>query len=269
MRVFLGILSDTAWLLALTLGSVLLCGLAVWLCSLLFSRLMGHRSGRIFDVTSVIGTPIHELGHAIMCLLFCHRIKRICLWSPRAEDGVYGYVEHTYHPKNLWAVLGNLPIAVGPILSGLGVTVLTVRLCFPTQWASYLSLSQTLLQGDRIPSRMASGVLSLLFSLPQALEENWWRTLLGIVIVLSVSLHVSLSWQDIKSALRAFPIYALGMLVLAAVCRLSGFGSQVFSALTLFNLRLLSLFSLVLAFAAAWVLIALFVRVVRMIFSWF
>ena len=43
----------------------------------------------------------------------------------------YGYVEHSYNPRNLWARLGNLFIGIGPIFSGLGVVVLLLWLCFP------------------------------------------------------------------------------------------------------------------------------------------
>ena len=57
-------------ILLLTLGTIVLCGLAVRLCAAAFARLMGSPSGAVFDITAVIGTPVHELGHAMMCPIF-------------------------------------------------------------------------------------------------------------------------------------------------------------------------------------------------------
>ena len=63
----LSYLSDLLRWVILTVGVILLCGLTVELCARLFSRLIGKGSGAVFDVTAVIGTPVHELGHAAMC----------------------------------------------------------------------------------------------------------------------------------------------------------------------------------------------------------
>ena len=63
----------------LSLGVIVLCGFAVRLCAKLFSALIGSASDSIFDITAIIGTPIHELGHAIMCPLFGHKIQKIKL----------------------------------------------------------------------------------------------------------------------------------------------------------------------------------------------
>ena len=96
-----------------TLGVFILCGLLVHLIFRLFSRLIGSGSRGWFYVTSIIGTPVHEMGHAVMCKLFFHRITAMRLWNPKPTNGVYGYVEHSYSRRNLWAKLGNLFIGMG------------------------------------------------------------------------------------------------------------------------------------------------------------
>lgn len=268
MKVFLHILRYSAELVAFTLGAVVFCGFCVYLCSRLFAKLMGHRSVKIFDLTAVIGTPVHELGHAIMCLLFGHKIKRIQLWSPHAENGVYGYVEHSYNRKNPWATFGNLFISVGPIFSGLGVVALSLWLCFPNQWAEYLAFSRALVNGQELSAAL-SGALSLLGSFPHAFLACWWKSLLGLLVMLAVSLHVTLSWQDIKSALSALQIYLLAILIFGTVTYFVGLEAQIASYLRLFHLRVLLLFSPVTVLSLIWVLIALLVRGVRLVFSWF
>ena len=250
-------------LILLTLGTVTVCGLAVHLCARLFSRLMGGASDAVFDVTSVIGTPIHELGHAAMCLLFGHRIERIKLWTLHPQNGVYGYVDHRYSRKNLWARLGNLPIALGPIFSGLGVTVLVLLLCFPHHWKAYLEVSREVAAVGTPLKTLWEGICSLFAGLPRAILQNPIQGILGLLVILPVSLHISLSWQDIRSALGALPIFAVLLLAFAAVTKLLGVSHPILQALKLWNLRLLSLFCVLAAFCLLWVGVALLVRAVR------
>ena len=256
-------------LLLLTLGIPLGCVLLVGLLSHLFAKLLGNRSGRVFDVTSLIGTPVHELGHALMCPIFGHRIRRIRLWTPHPDDGVYGFVEHTYNPRNLWARLGNLFIALGPIFSGLGVTVLTLLLCFPTQWNAYLATTQALTGAAVSPHEIASGLFSLFISIPQAIAADWVRAVIGLLIILPVSLHVTLSLQDVRSGASAVPLYLVLLAVFAAVTWSLGTSRMIVAALRLVNLRMLSLFCLVAAFSLLWVLLALLIRAVHKVVSWF
>ncbi|MBQ9806130.1 MAG: hypothetical protein IJW49_06470 [Clostridia bacterium] len=253
----------------LSLGVIVLCGFAVRVCALLFSVFLGKGSGSVFDITSIIGTPIHELGHAIMCLLFCHKIQKMKLWSPRAEDGVYGFVEHSYKKSNLWARLGNLFIGVGPIFSGLGITVLMLWLCFPTQWSNYLASSQALVASGGTPSDIAGAVIALLCSLPAAFEDGWIVPLLGLIVILPVSLHISLSGADIKGSLGALPLYLVLVLLFSIVTFLFGVNGAVVSAMYLWDLRLLSLFCVIIAFAAVWVVFALLIWLIRFIFRLF
>ena len=63
-----------------------------------------------------LGTPVHELGHALFCLIFFHRIETIKFFEPDPVTGTLGYVTHTWSRKNPWQVLGNFFIGVGPVL---------------------------------------------------------------------------------------------------------------------------------------------------------
>lgn len=259
----LSYLSDLAAWVLLTLGVILLCGLTVELCAAAFSRLIGRGSGAVFDLTAVIGTPVHELGHAMMCPLFAHRIERVKLWSPRARNGMYGFVEHRYNRRNLWARLGNLFIGIGPILSGLGVTVLALWLCFPAQWNAHLSASTSLLGTSPTPTDLFRQSLSLLASLPSAFRADWPRSLVGLLVILSVCLHIRLSWQDIKGSASAFWLYLALCAILSPLARLLGLQSAILHALRLWSLQLLSLFVLILAFSLLWLALALLVCLFR------
>lgn len=256
-------------LFGLTLGVILICGFAVRFFSRTFARLSGTGFGKIFDITAAIGTPIHELGHAAMCLIFAHKITRIKLWAPNHPGGVYGYVEHNYNRKNPWARLGSLFIGVGPIFSCLAVIMLMLWICFPTQWSNYLTASQQIIAADVSFSEFVSVVISLFVSIFKEFGDNWIRSLIGILVILPVSLHVSLSWQDIKSAAGALPLYLLLLFIFAVPTMTLGISAPIVDWLWLWNMRAMSLFCLVIAFSAVWVLLALLIRGVRLIANWF
>ena len=256
-----------------TLGVVVLCGLAVALCQFLFLRLMGGGvGGKIVKVTSIIGTPVHELGHAVMCLLFGHRITEMKLWDPRSTDGTLGYVEHSYNPKNPYKQLGNLFIGVGPVFSGLAVITLFLWLCFPDTLGAHLALS-----GDAIAS--GDGILAVLGEslqmIPRMIGELSddsihvaWRVL-GLVIMLSVSLHINLSPADVKGAARAIPWYLALALLFSVIVWLCGSDAvaAVSGGLYVFAAYLVSLFSTVLVFSLVQVALALVLWLIRLPFS--
>ena len=92
---------------------VYVIGYVISLVNRFFYRLVGNSCGVCY-ATGVIGTPIHELGHAAMCLVFLHKIVDIKLFQIGDQDGTLGYVSHTYNRKNIWCVIGNYFIGVAP-----------------------------------------------------------------------------------------------------------------------------------------------------------
>ncbi|MBE7021421.1 MAG: hypothetical protein E7411_08335 [Ruminococcaceae bacterium] len=251
------------------IAAIFLCGLAVWACSLLFIRLMG--SGYKLTVWSaIIGTPVHELGHAGMCLLFGHKITKMVLWQPRSTDGTLGYVKHSYNPKNIYQLAGNLFIGIGPIFSGLLVLCLALFVAFPETWDFYvktlseiskapLSIDGTIEFGKEILERIFNGLSGNLWTL--------FGQILALVLMASVSLHISLSPADIKNSLTAMPIYlavtgAAGTLALImgkkAMSHLTG-------ALMSFNVFMITLFTIIFTFAALLIIIAASVKFIKYI----
>ena len=255
-----------------TLGILIACGLLIHLISRWFARLIGSGSKVWFYITSIIGTPVHELGHAIMCKLFGHRITGMKLWNPKPTNGVYGYVEHSYSKRNLWARFGNLFVGMGPLFSGLGVMVLTLWLCFPTLWTEYLASTSALLPAGEavLPFKeVAGGIFVLIRGIPDAFRADWLKSSIGLLIILSVALHISLSPKDIKGSVSAFPIYCVVLLIATCALFWTPVAPKVLSWLTLMNIRVFSLFALVIAFALVWLTFAALVRLVKIFLSWF
>jgi peptidase M50B-like protein len=65
-----------------------------------------------------LGTIVHELGHAVMCVIFGHRINEIVLFNPDPDSGTLGYVDHSWNEDSEYQVIGNFFIGIGPIIFG-------------------------------------------------------------------------------------------------------------------------------------------------------
>ena len=60
--------------LAFTVGVIVVFGLLIAGCRRLYFKIAGYTGYKILVVAGVIGTPIHELSHALACLIFGHKI---------------------------------------------------------------------------------------------------------------------------------------------------------------------------------------------------
>ncbi|MBE6693275.1 MAG: hypothetical protein E7589_00720 [Ruminococcaceae bacterium] len=250
-----------------TIGTVCICGLVVALCEWLFRLLLGGGAGyKAVLITAIVGTPIHELGHAVMCLIFRHKINEICLWDPHATDGTLGYVNHSYNPKNIYHRIGNLFIGLGPIFSGLGVLTLLMFLVFPDTTNAYFTNAASIVRTDGNIFMILVEGLKMIPAMFTEESVNIWLRILAVIVMLSVSLHISLSPADIKGSLSALPFYFGAVLLVTVITSLIGRAamSAVSTALATFNAYLVMLFTIVFVFSVILVLIALIVFGIRM-----
>ncbi len=267
MQAYLIYIGQLLWL---TLGVMVTCGLVSWLARKIFVYLVGDSATFVLYASSIIGTPVHELGHALMCIPFAHRIVDIkLLLPPSRRSRTLGYVQHTHNRKNPWAVFGDLFISFGPIFSGMAVMVLVMLLCFPSQWETYLESSRAMAESGITLSSATSVIFSLLLSLQNGFEQDALRSAIGMVIILSVAQHITLSFADLRGCLAALLIYTGAIAIFAAVTLPLGLQAVIVGGLRIFNTRLLSLFCITIAFSLAWVLIAIFVVFYRRARTWF
>ena len=122
-------------------GAIILVGLLLGFLENQSNRNFQRSLGRnAIMVTGVIGTPIHELSHALTALLFGHRITDIKLFQRPDQDGVMGYVNHSYNSKNIYHQVGNFFIGIAPIFGGLLVIMALMGVLLPHVLDSFMSV---------------------------------------------------------------------------------------------------------------------------------
>ena len=212
------ILSNFFVQLAFTVGLVILYGGFISLCNRCFYDACGSSAFGIVKITGYIGTPVHELSHALMCLIFGHKIKKIRMFGGGKDKKTLGYVEHTYYRKNMYHQLGNFFIGVSPVLAGGAVILLLVRLLIPHVYVSLQTeaaqLGELFFSGaGRTGIAVLDGLVSMLgtvFSFNNFLRWQWW---ICILLSFSVAIHMEVSRSDIVSGLRGLCVIAVALLV--------------------------------------------------------
>ncbi len=193
------------------LGFIFVFGLILYLLAR-FTRLIYVKTvGQKFDiiVTGWIGTPIHEIGHAIFCILFRHKILEIKLYNPDPKDGTLGYVAHAYKTTSTYQKIGNFFIGIGPILFGSLVLYAVLYYLMPDFQVLFSSINQ---QGSSIAGDIHLGnvtgswlaiknislnILGAIFSV-----ENFsnWRFWIFLYLSVCIASHMELSPPDIAGA---------------------------------------------------------------------
>jgi hypothetical protein len=196
-----------------TLYQVIYIAGPFFLVGLLLHKLEETSQGRLaarFGWKSVLwtgwlGTPIHECSHAVMCLVFRHRIKRVALFEPDPASGRLGYVNHSFNSKSVYQVVGNFFIGVAPFLGG-------ALALFGLLWLFEPGAARSAMNADGIARTAASGnlvdaavqivrhvfnVLAQLITIQHLGTLAFWAFL---YLVLCVGSHLAPSPADYKGA---------------------------------------------------------------------
>lgn len=204
------ILSSFLYQMVFTVGLVVLFGFIISLCRHLFVKLTGRAGCRTLLFTGIVGTPVHELSHALMCLIFGHRIEEIKLYDPTGEDGALGYVNHAYNKKNVYHQIGNFFIGIAPIVCGSGILLILMMLLVPEVHSSVVAdINDSASIFESVGSGAAyTGYLALtwkiawdIFSFSYLLNIKWW---IFIIIAIMISSHMELSRSDIVGGTKGF-----------------------------------------------------------------
>jgi len=181
--------------------------------------LLGFRAWLI--LFKAVGTPIHELGHAIFCILFGHRIEKISLFGP-TSDGTLGYVEHRYNRRNIYHQIGNFFIGMGPVIFGCVVIILAALFLVGSQVFSPIQLSGNEL--SLAPLNLGTFLNSLGITLTAIFKEifqpvhfHQWQFYLFLYLVFAIGNSITLSPSDLHSAGLGFLFFVVFLFILNGI----------------------------------------------------
>lgn len=184
------------------IGAIYLVGFLIALVNRAFYAMVGDSPAMVYG-TAFIGTPIHELSHALFCMIFMHRIHEIKLFQVSSEDGTLGYVSHSWNRKNLYATIGNFFIGVAPILVGTSLLVLLMWLITPT---TFEGVNAAIFAGGTYQTFFASAKDALIAFFKGVTDWRWWLYLIPVIFI---ALHMNLSGADLKGTVIAIPFMIL------------------------------------------------------------
>lgn len=262
------IITNFLYQIVFTVGVIVAFGLLIALCRKAFCDIVGENGTKILLITGVVGTPIHELSHALMCVLFGHKIEEVKLYDPSAEDGTLGYVNHSFNPRNIYHQIGNFFIGVAPILCGSGVLLLLMYLLVPVTFAEVTAELQfvALLSTDFLDPSTYLGYLDIfweivsdVFDFTNTGNVLWW---VFVILSLLICSHMELSTADIKGGLKGFLYLAGGLLIADVILYFVSLSAleTVTTAMTSFSVYITGFLAISGVFSGVMVLIALAVK---------
>lgn len=201
--------------LASVLGVFIVFGILLNLIEAKNNELIQSSLGIKFIVfTGFIGTVVHELSHMLMAFIFNHKIVKVELFRPfkYKENGVLGYVKHTYSPSSLYQQIGNFFIGIAPMIFGtLLIWILLILFSNDTYqvltnnihidlYIKYLESTDYL----KVFSLLINDTLLILKSMFSLKYLADFKHLIMLFSIYSIATHMSLSLADLKGSFKGF-----------------------------------------------------------------
>ena len=224
----MAILSNFLIQFFVVLGLIVLFSFILYLLNVYFYERAGRFGYVMQYVTGVIGTPIHELSHALVAIMFGHKVDEMKLFT-MDDDGCLGYVVHSYNPSNFYHRIGNFFIGVAPIFGGALAIYLIILFGLP-------NINNEIVEAYKILDSITYDISSVDFYL-NVLELCWktfialfnfnyitdWKWWLFIVLILFIAKHMMISKADMEGSIG-------GLIFLAAFFLIANIILWLFSA---------------------------------------
>lgn len=155
-------------------------------------------------ITGFIGVPVHELSHAIIAILFGHKVFKIKLLQMPDENGTMGYVRHSYNELSIYQQIGNFFIGIAPIFGGITSIVFLMHFTLPNAYNNFINILISNFHFTTLNKVIIEGILNsyggmirIIFSLKNFQNPSFY---IFLFVAISISSHISLSYADIKGA---------------------------------------------------------------------
>lgn len=223
------IIGQTTWLLFVFAAPFVVFTLMIhFLERLIQTRLASRFGWKSVLWTGWLGTPIHELSHAVLCKVFRHRIDEMALFEPDLRSGRLGYVRHSWTTGNWFEEVGNFFIGLAPLVGGSVALAGILWLFFPDAVSNMISSSGI---GNDSSAAEPASFTSMLFASVQSLLQDLlsfknlfsWKFWLFTYLVLCVGSHMAPSRSDYDGASRGVLMVVLFAVACLLLVSLMGF----------------------------------------------
>jgi hypothetical protein len=166
--------------------------------------------------TAWLGTPVHEYSHAILAVLFRHKINDVVLFSPDANTGELGHVAHSYNKKSIYQSVGNFFIGSAPLIIGPLLLVILLYVLVPGGRELFSSVPGI----QNSFASIANGIKNffvLLFSFNHLSSWSFW---IFLYVSFCIASHLAPSKADLKGVWRGWLLIVLCLFIANCVARL-------------------------------------------------
>ncbi len=225
----------TLWQIAIIFGGLFIFGtilskLQKW------TQKNYHRSVGVKGIlwTAWLGTPIHELSHALAAKMFFHKITGIKLFQPNFLSGELGQVSHRWNEKSIFQNIGNFFIGLAPMIFGSIILSCFLYFLVPNGREIFASLT---VPEYSIEAFLKSGlsIFKKMFEIGNIKKFEFW---LFLYVSFCIASHMSPSSQDKKGILHGL-IFIVSILLLCnffAIILQIDFTKYILNALKFFSI---------------------------------
>lgn len=212
-----------------------------------FISLIEHRSNsQIFTVfgkiglylNSIIGTPIHEIGHLFFAILSGFKITKIKLFPKYSEINSgqpLGYVEYMAK-NNLFNNIASFFVGIGPIISGSLTILILMKILlsniYNELYSNIYSIFYENLNLIQILNNLTFNFFKNIINLNTLTDIRFY---IFILLSTSIACHMSLSMADIKISIRGLYFLLIFLFFLSFI-------------FTLFSINILSYLTIIFSF---------------------
>ena len=179
--------------------------------------------------TSWIGTPVHELGHYLMCKIFRHQVTAVQWFPKNQHTGVLGFVEHRYNSRSLYQRIGVFFISVGPLFSGLLALSLLLYVLLPNSFDTFVHFTKSIQPTSLTPENIAFiltasfEMISTIFTLDNVTSIGFW---IFLVLAACICTHMSLSPADLRGAFSGLMTIAITLFIVNCIAVFTSFNTN-------------------------------------------
>lgn len=174
-----------------------IASLLLWAANEMYYRSFGRYKRKAILITGAIGTPVHELAHAVTATLFGMRVVGMSFYKPDPQSGTLGYVSYRFTPYNYMHNLGIFFTGMAPLIAGAYLAYGLFYAAGIPNLNSYLTLvgHQEILDVSTLDA-LGNWVVDVAGAMLS------WKGMLAIIVATMIGLHSTPSMADLRGSMH-------------------------------------------------------------------